>query len=100
MQHNLIRIPRRVVRVAFAPVVRHCVRKDVSVAVEARSADASAHLRIPLEPVFGVLVPEVEGTVAAGGAEGSVLRVEGDGVDGVYFRCVPGGGVGLAVALE
>lgn len=47
-----------------------------------------------------VLVPEVKGTVAAGGAEGAVLRVEGDGINGVDFCGVAGGAVGLAVALE
>lgn len=33
--------------------------------------------------MLGVLIPEVEGTVTAGGAEGAVDGVEGDGVDGV-----------------
>lgn len=39
------------------------------------------------------LVPEVVGAVRAGGHEGAVHRVEGDGVDGVDVRAV-------AVALQ
>lgn len=50
--------------------------------------------------MFGVLVPEMEGAVATGGAEGAVFGVEGDGVYGVDFGDVALGGVGLAVAFE
>jgi hypothetical protein len=49
--------------------------------------------------VFRVLVPEVECSVAAGGAEGAVHRVEVDGIDGEDVGDVGGGGR-LAVAFE
>ena len=85
---------------ALAPVVADGVGEDVAVAREARSRDGAADLRVALEAVLGVLVPEVEGAVGARGAEGSVLRVEGDGVDRVDFGHVALGGVLLAVAFE
>jgi len=50
--------------------------------------------------VFGVLIPEVERTVAAGSAEGAVNGVERDCVDGVNFGDVSLCGVLLAVALK
>lgn len=50
--------------------------------------------------MLGVAVPEVEGAVAAGGAEGAVLWVEGDGVDGVHVRDIPCVGGRLPVAFE
>lgn len=50
--------------------------------------------------MFGVLIPEVERTVAAGSAEGAVNRMERDCVDGVNFGDVSLCGVLLAVALK
>ena len=47
-----------------------------------------------------VLVPEVEGAIAAGGAEGAMLRVEGNGVDGIDVGDVALVGCVLSVALE
>ena len=47
-----------------------------------------------------VLVPEVEGSVRAGSAEGTVNRVKGDCVDGVDTGDVAVDGVLLAVAFE
>ena len=100
VQFDLNRILRVVPAIAFAPVVAHRVRKDITCAREGRRCDAAANLWVAFETVLGVLVPEVECAVAAGGAEGAVYRVEGDGVDGVDFGDVALGGVGLAVAFE
>lgn len=100
MQHDLVRVLLRVMRVALAPIVADCVGEDVAVAVELCRRDGSADLRVPLEPMLGVLVPEVEGAVATGGAKGAVLGMEGDGVDRVNFGDVALGGVVLAVAFE
>lgn len=100
MQLELNRILGVIPRIAFAPVVTNRIREDVAVAAERRRGDAAADLRVALETVLGVLVPEVECAVAAGGAEGAVLRVEGDGIDGVDFGDVALGGVGLAVAFK
>ena len=66
--------------VAFAPVITDCVCENVAVFAEARGNDAATDFRVALEAVLGVLVPEVEGTVGAGGGEGAVLWVEGYGV--------------------
>jgi hypothetical protein len=85
---------------ALAPVVANGVGEDVAFAGEARGGDGAADLGVALEAVLCVLVPEVEGAVGARGAEGAVLRVEGDGVDRVDFGHVALGGVLLAVAFE
>ena len=50
--------------------------------------------------MFSVTVPEVERAVAAGGAKGAVLGVEGDGVYGVDVGDIAGIGGGLPMAFE
>lgn len=100
MQHDLVDRLRGVDRVAFAPVVADGVGEDAAGAVEGRGRDRPAHLRVPLEPMLGVLVPEMEGAVGAGGAEGAVHRVEGDGVDAEHVRHVACRGRRLSVAFE
>ena len=84
--------------VALGPVIGYRIREYRAGLVEFCSHNASAHVRVALEAVLGVLVPEVEGTVGAGGAEGTVDGVEGDVVDGEDVGDVVGGRV--AVALE
>lgn len=100
MQHDLIHRLRRIARVPFAPVITDRVRENGAGPVETGGADRAADLGVALKAVFGVLVPEVEGAVAAGGAEGTVDGVEVDGVDGVDVGDVAAGGWGLAVAFE
>lgn len=100
MELDLDRILCVVAAVALAPIIADCVREDVTGAREGRGSDAAADLGVAFEAVFGVLVPEVEGTVAAGGAEGAVHGVEGDGVDRVDFGDIALGGVRLAMTLE
>ena len=100
MQLDLDGILRCVPAEALAPVVADCVGEDVSVPREGSCCDGAANLGVTLETVLSVLVPEVESTVGAGGAECAMLRVEGDGVDGVDLCNVALGGVLLAVALE
>jgi hypothetical protein len=100
VQLDLNGILGRVSAKALAPVVANRVGEDVAFAREACGGDGAADLGVALEAMLCVLVPEVEGAVGAGGAEGAVLRVEGDGVDGVDFGHVALGGVLLAVAFE
>ena len=100
MQLDLDGVLRSVSAKALAPVVADGIRENVAVAGEARGGDGAADLGVPLEAVLGVLVPEMEGAVGACGAEGAVLRVEGDGVDRVDFGHVALRGVLLAVAFE
>lgn len=95
MQHDLVHPSGHIRRIPFTPIVTDTIREDAARAIEIRRADGAAHLGIPLEPMLCVLVPEMEGAVAAGGAEGAVLRVEGDGVDAVDVGavvCGAGGG--------
>ena len=82
MQHDLVWILLVVKSVACAPVVANGVGKDIPRPVEIRRRDRSADFGVPLEAVLGVFVPEVEGAVGAGGAEGAVHRVEGYSVHG------------------
>lgn len=91
MQHHLIRILRIIERVPLTPIVADGVREDGPVPVERGGGDGSANRRIALETGVGVLVPEVEGPVRACSAEGTVDRVEGDGIDGVDLDLVVGG---------
>lgn len=101
MQHNLIRQLRRIMRIPLTPIVTDRIRKDQACPVEACCRYRSAHFRVPLESVFGVLVPEVKGAVAAARAEGAELRVEGDCVDGIHVCGVAlVWDVVLAVAFE
>ena len=83
MQHNLIRQLWGIEGVALAPVVANGIREDRAVPVESGRGDRATDIRITFEAVFGILVPEVEGAVAAGCAESTVDWVEGYGVDGV-----------------
>ena len=83
MQHNLINPSLPTLPIPLTPIIADRICKDIASPVEARRADGAADLRVALEAVLGVLVPEVEGAVAAGGGEGAVYGVEGDGVYGV-----------------
>ncbi|KAL2255407.1 hypothetical protein VTK26DRAFT_3440 [Humicola hyalothermophila] len=84
VQHHLGRVVGRVALVALGPVVADGVGEDAARLVERCRRDAAADVRVPLEAVLGVLVPEVERPVAARRAEGAVLRVERDVVDRVH----------------
>ena len=97
VQHHLGRVGRRVALEALAPVVADGVGKDGSGLVKRRRRDASSDVGVALEPVLGILVPEVEGTVATRRAEGSVLRVERDVVDRVDVGDASLGGVAMAL---
>ena len=83
MQHYLVGHLCRVEAVSFAPVIADGVGEDGAIPVEGGCADRATNFGISLETMFGILVPEVEGSVAACSAEGAVLRMEGDGVHGI-----------------
>ncbi len=84
----------------LAPVVTDGIRKDAAVVVERRAHNRAPHLRVPLQPVLGVLVPEVERAVAPRRAEGAVHRMPVDVVDGKHLARVPVHGILLPVTLE
>lgn len=110
MEHDLDRIVLIITLVALTPIVADRIREDVAGPVERRRHDTAADLRVALESVLGVFVPEVEVAVRAGGRESAVLRVEGDGVDaeavlglvrgGAADAGCGGGFPGVAVAAE
>lgn len=80
MQHNLIRILRRIAGIPLAPVITHGVGEDGSVSVERTCGNGSADRWVALETVFGDSIPEVKGAIRASSAEGTVLRVERDSI--------------------
>lgn len=98
VKHDLVGVVLLVAHETLAPVVANGVGEDVAAAVESRGRDAAAHGGIPFEAVLGVLVPEVEGTITAGGTESAMLGVERDIIYGVDL----GGGAlrWIPVALE
>jgi len=100
VQHDLVGVLGVVGSVSLVPIVRDGVREDGAVVVEVSAADASTNLRVTLQTVLGVLVPEVECAVATGCAEGAVDGVEGDGVDRVDVGHIAGVGGVLTMALE
>lgn len=76
MQHNLIRQLRRITLETLTPIITNRVREDIPRPRESRRADGPSHFWEPLESVFSVLVPEMEGAIAASRAEGAVDGVE------------------------
>lgn len=100
MQHDLIGRLRRIDGVPFTPVVADGISEYGAIAVEAGCGDGAADGRVALEAMLSVFVPEVEGAVGAGGAEGAVHRVERDGVDRVHVRRMGAVGRGFPVAAE
>jgi hypothetical protein len=78
MQHNLIRILRVISSITLMPIIRNGISENRTIVVEVCAGDAAADFGVAFETVLGVLVPEVECAVAAGGAEGAVDGVEGD----------------------
>lgn len=76
MKHDLVRVLRRVMLIPLAPVVADRVRKYAAILVEGCRGDATTHVGVALKTVLGILVPEVEGSVGAGGAECAMNRVE------------------------
>ena len=100
MQHDLVGRLRRVEAVSFTPIVAHGVGENVACSVKVSGTDGPADFGITLQTVFGIFVPEMEGAVGAGGAEGAVDGMEVDGVDRVHVARVAVVGRGLAVAFE
>lgn len=100
MQHDLVRLLLGVLLEALAPIVADCVRKHSTLAIEAGSGDRTANIWIALETMLGLAVPEVECTVRASSAERAMLRMEGDGIDGIDIGLIFVVGRGLSMALE
>lgn len=100
MKHDLVGVLWIIVGVTLAPVVADSVGENAARAVEVGCGYGAAHLRVALETMLRVLVPEVESSVATGSTECSMLRVEGDCVHGVNVGNVALIGYVLTVALE
>ena len=100
VQHDLVGVVCPVALVTLAPIVAHRVSEDVASPAEVCRSDATSHVRVALQSVLGVLVPEVECAIGTCGGECTMDRVERDGVDRENVRGVAiRSGCG-AVALE
>ena len=64
--------------VAFAPIIRHSIGKDLPVLVEGGLGDGLLTRLASLQLGASVLVPEGEAAVRANSGEGAVHWVEGD----------------------
>lgn len=76
MQHDFVWEILVVVSIALGPIIADSICKDVSCPVKRRCRDRSSDLRVALQSVLGVAVPEVERAVTTGCAKGTVLWVE------------------------
>ena len=100
MKHHLVGQLLGIGRVTLTPVVTHSISKDVPVTVESSAGDSSPNGWISFQTVLCILIPEMEGTVTASGAESAMDRVKGDVVNGVDVADVALVGRGLAVTFE
>ena len=76
MQHDLVGVVCPVALVTLAPVIADCVREDVTGPAEVCRGNAAANVRVSLQSVLGVLVPEVECAVCTSCGEGAVDGVK------------------------
>lgn len=100
MQHHLDRVVLSVVLVALGPVVAYSIGEDGTVLVEGCGSDAATNVRVALETVLGVLVPEVECSIGTSSAECAMDRVERNIVDGVDIGDAVGWGVAMTLERE
>ena len=100
MQHDFVRQLRRVGVEPLTPIIADRIGENATRAIERGRADGAAHLRVPLQAILGILVPEMEGAVAARGRKGPLHGMEVDRVDGVDIADVALRGRRLPMALE
>ena len=81
VQHDFVRVLRRVMCIALAPIITDGVCENGSGVVEGCCRNGTTDFRISLETMLGVFVPEVKSAVAARGTKGAMYGVEGNGVD-------------------
>ena len=63
MQHNLINPLRRIIRISLTPIITNRIRKNIPIPIKRRARYRAPHLRIPLQSMLRILVPEMERTV-------------------------------------
>ena len=100
MQHDLINPLRRITRIPLTPIITNRIRKNIPIPIKRRARYRPPHLRIPLQSMLRIFIPEMKRAVRASGAESAVYGVEGDGVDGEDVAYVAGAGGVLAMAFE
>ena len=100
MQHDFIRQLRRIGVEPFTPIIADRIRENASRAIERGRADRAPYLGIPLQPILGILVPEMERAVAPRGREGALHGMEVDRVDRIHVADIALRGRGLPMALE
>lgn len=86
MHHDFVWILLVVRIVSHTPIIANSIGKNLAVAIESCGRDGARSFGVPFQPVLRIFVPEVEGSIGPGSAEGAMYRVERDGVDRVD-RC-------------
>ena len=76
MQHDLIRIPRHVTTISLTPIITDRIRKNIALPAKSRTAYRAPDLRIALQSMLSVLIPEMECPVGSCSTECAVLWVE------------------------
>ena len=100
MQHNLIHSLRSIESISLTPVVANGICKYGTSPVERRRADGSTDFGIAFKSMLGILVPEMECSITAGGAERTMYRMPRDVIDRINVGDIPTVGRSLAVAFE
>jgi len=88
------------VGISLTPVVADRVGKNVAIPVEGCGSNASTDLRIALESVLRIFVPEVESPVRSGRGKCTMNWMKRYGVDRKDLIHVTVGRVRLAMAFE
>lgn len=63
MQHNLINPLRRIIRIPLTPIITNRVRKNIPSPIKRRARYRPPHLRIPLQSMLRILIPEMKGAI-------------------------------------
>jgi hypothetical protein len=100
MHHNLVWVLWSIGCISLAPVIANRVGKYLSATVECSSRNSTTCSRVALESMLGNSIPKVESTVRTSRAKRAVLRVKGDGVDGIDICHVVLGRVAMAFEGE
>jgi hypothetical protein len=75
---------------AFGPIVRDSVSKDVAIAVECTRRNGTRSGIERLKTYSPIFIPEVEGAIGTASGECALYGVEGDVIHGIYQSLIVG----------
>ena len=88
MEHYLALLLLVVLLISLTPVITYSICENTALSIERSSSDRCTSVRVTLESVLRVSVPEVKCAVTTGGGECTVFWVERDCVHAVYIADV------------